>query len=528
MQRTPLDVVHVAIYALCFVAVALLARRRPAFGIAALVAVVPFDFHADVGPTTITLSKVALLAAFTGLVSRRTLGSAGALASPGAPGALAALGNPAARALLLAGAAVAVATALTIVHAAFRGPAIRETLKALDYLALFSIVVVAAREDPAEPPVRYAFAGSLVLVCVLALAQEFGGAPSGFWYHDHPIPRIAGPLEGPNQLAGYLGIALAVVAAYLLANARAPLERIAVAPLERIAIAPLERIAIALASATLVLTVSRAGVIGAIVALALIAAVTPGRPRIRKPMLRQAQHDNGETRHPESVPRHPEPAPRHPEPAPRHPEPVEGRAWKAWRTLVVLVACGAVAGVAVLAAWGFGATHSAAGVQLLDHFSTVAETPHPGAVGTRSQLWHAAIVLWRSSPIFGIGAGNFEFELGRAGYPDLHTHANSLYLQALAEGGVVLGAATLALVATSIVRFARGPFTEPQIVAALGASAGFAVHQLFDLLVFYPKVGELWWIVLALGAARLDGSSRHAELVEARDDAHRDDATRLT
>ena len=518
MQRTPLDVVHVAIYALCFVAVALLARRRPAFGIAALVAVVPFDFHADVGPTTITLSKVALLAAFTGLVSRRTLGSAGALASPGAPGALAALGNPAARALLLAGVAVAVATALTIVHAAFRGPAIRETLKALDYLALFAIVVVAAREDPAEPPVRYAFAGSLVLVCVLALAQEFGGAPSGFWYHDHPIPRIAGPLEGPNQLAGYLGIALAVVAAYLLANARAPLERIAVAPLERIAVAPLERIAIALASATLVLTVSRAGVIGAIVALALIAAVTPGRPRIRKPMLRQAQHDNGETRHPESVPRHPEPAP-------RHPEPVEGRAWKAWRTLVVLVACGAVAGVAVLAAWGFGATHSAAGVQLLDHFSTVAETPHPGAVGTRSQLWHAAIVLWRSSPIFGIGAGNFEFELGRAGYPDLHTHANSLYLQALAEGGVVLGAATLALVATSIVRFARGPFTEPQIVAALGASAGFAVHQLFDLLVFYPKVGELWWIVLALGAARLDGSSRHAELVEARDDAHRDDTT---
>ena len=34
--------------------------------------------------------------------------------------------------------------------------------------------------------------------------------------------------------------------------------------------------------------------------------------------------------------------------------------------------------------------------------------------------------------------------------------------------------------------------------------------------------------VLALGAARLDGSSRHAELVEARDDARRDDATRLT
>jgi O-antigen ligase len=131
----------------------------------------------------------------------------------------------------------------------------------------------------------------------------------------------------------------------------------------------------------------------------------------------------------------------------------------------------------------------------------------PGSVGNRSQLWHAAIILWRAHPIFGIGAGNFEFELARAGYPGLRTHANSLYLQSLAEGGVISFTATLALVVVSIASFVRAP-REPLIVAALAASIGFAIHQFFDLLVFFPKVGELWWILLALAAARAD-AARH-------------------
>jgi O-antigen ligase len=90
----------------------------------------------------------------------------------------------------------------------------------------------------------------------------------------------------------------------------------------------------------------------------------------------------------------------------------------------------------------------------------------------------------------------------------LRTHANSLYLQSLAEGGVITLTATLALVAVSIASFVRAP-REPLIVAALAASIGFAIHQFFDLLVFFPKVGELWWILLALAAARTD-AARHA------------------
>jgi O-antigen ligase len=423
----------VLLYLVAFVAVAVATRERPAFGIAALIAFVPFDFHRDVEHTTLTLSKIGLGAAIAGLSFR------GASIAP--------LRRPAARAFLMAGGAVAVATALTIPGAAHHGPAIRETLKALAYLALFAVVVVAANaavdsgapEAVEDGPVRIALGGTTILVSLIALAQEFGGAPSGVRFAGVSIPRIAGPLEGPNQLAAYLGIALAVTAALRLSRRRAPLETLA----------------LAVGTLTLALTLSRAGAFAALLALTIVALCSPARA-VRR------------------------------------------------RTIVTTALGGAAAGFAVIGTWGVDATRSFGGIDLLARFFTVSEAPSPGAVGDRSELWHAAFVLWRTHPVFGIGAGNFELELARAGYPLLHTHANSLFFQALAEGGVVLLAATLVLAILPIVLFARGPFREPYVVAALAASVGFAAHQVVDLLVFFPKVGELWWIVLALGASRLD------------------------
>jgi O-antigen ligase len=423
--RTPLDALGVVSYALAFVCVAALAHRRPSYAIAALVAVVPFALYRDIGHTTITLSKVALLAAIVGLALRRA--------------DLRRVFDPTARGFAIAGLGVVAATALSIVHADFREPALRETLKACEYLALFATVVVAARADAAQTPVRYAFAATAAIVAVLALAQEFGGAPSGLWYADHAIPRIAGPLEGPNQLAGYLGLALPVVFAHLATRGTT-----------------LERFALLAGSAALVLTISRAGVATTALAVAIVAAFSPARAR---------------------------------------------------NAALAIGACGAVAGVALLAFWGYAATHSLAGFDLLGRFSTFAEVAQPGSVGNRSQLWHAAVILWREHPIFGIGAGNFEFELARAGFPGLRTHANSLYLQSLAEGGIISFAATLGLVSVSIASFVRAP-REPLIVAALAASIGFAIHQIFDFLVFFPKVGELWWILLGLAAARTDAARR--------------------
>jgi len=415
-------------YAIAFVAVAAIGYRRPAYGVAILIALVPFALYRDVGPTTITLFKVTLLAMVAALLAKRCDPST--------------LRRPAARLLLVCGALVVLATALSIWHAAYRGAALRETLKSVEYLLVFATVAIAAAADADSRPIRIALAAVVAVVSLLAIAQEVTGAPSGIWIAKYPIPvpRIAGPLEGPNQLAGYLGIALAILTAFAT---RGTVKRYELA-------------ALAVGSAALVLTISRAGVAASLLGVAVVFAA--GSVRLQR------------------------------------------------RDAVLAIVAGCVFGAIVLACWGLLVTHKFGVTGPLSHFFTVAEAENPGTVGNRSEIWHAAFTLWRGHPFFGIGAGNFERELGLAGYPQLHTHANSLYIQSLVEGGIPLALATLALVVASIGRFARGPFAEPLVAAAFGASIGFAVHQGLDLLVFYPKVGELWWILLALAAVRFDAS----------------------
>jgi O-antigen ligase len=393
------------------VAAALLTTRRPALGIAALLATLPFSPGQAVGPTVLTLPKAVLVGMLAGLLVRRV--------------DLSALRRGPARTIALAGALVLAATAISGLHAVHRGPVLRESLKSLEYLLAFGAVLVAARADWDEPLVRLALAATVTLVAVMALREAGGGGASVVLLDGRTVPRIAGPLEGPNQLGGYLGLALPVILA--AAVLRGPLG--------------IELAALGLGGMALILTLSRASLICTLVALALVAVLARGRSA-----------------------------------AP-----------------LATAAGGVLLGVVALAVQGFAA---------VSHLWSAAEAGNPGAVGRRSQLWAAALRLWHANPLTGVGAGNFELTLGRAGLPGIRTHANSLYLQALAESGVIGLVATLVLVAASILAFARGPFREPFVLGALAASLAFALHQSVDLLVFYPKVGELWWMLLGLGAAR--------------------------
>jgi len=314
------------------------------------------------------------------------------------------------------------ATALTLAHASFYEPVLRETLKNSEYVLLFAAVVCAYRMDPDRAVVRSACIAVTALVALVALSQEFYGATSGLDINGYHLPRVAGPLEGPNQLAGYVDVALPLVLALCIDQPSL--------------VAELTLFFLVLAD---VLTFSRGGLAGTFVATVAIAVTY--RQRILKP--------------------------------------------------VSFMIAGLGAGI--LAA-GIPAHSPTALFRIWDNATT------SGGVGTRTNLWRAALALWREHPIFGIGAGNFELEVGRI-VPGVHTHSNNVYLQSLVEGGIPLFAATVWLTYVSIASFARDRLRSPFVAAAFAASLALALHDVVDWLVFYPKVGGPWWILLGLAAA---------------------------
>jgi O-antigen ligase len=132
-----------------------------------------------------------------------------------------------------------------------------------------------------------------------------------------------------------------------------------------------------------------------------------------------------------------------------------------------------------------------------------------GGLGTRRDLWAAAVSLWRAHPLWGIGAGNYELEVGKLLRAPIKTHANSFYLQSLVEGGLPLLGAALFLIYNSIATF-LGRARTPLTIAALAGSTALALHFILDLLVFYPKVGMQWMILLGIASADLARSKDQA------------------
>jgi O-antigen ligase len=415
---TPLDPPSAALFIGLFIAAAFLTCRRPAYGLAALILVVPIAFAHELAGTTITLPKSALLGVLLGLSTHAQ--STRLLRRSPAPLLLAAIG------------AVLAATALTIVDAAHRGSVAREAFKVLEYAGFFVAAFLCYALDPDDSPLVVATATAAIVVAASALAQELVGAPSGLFIGPAIVPRIAGLLEGPNQLSGYCEIATATLGAWTLVRRSMFVD-----------------VALALVVCTAILTFSRAGWFGLAIVFALLVA---------------------------------------------------WRGRKSWNGLRAAV-FGLVAGLAGAGAWAIVA--HAPGILR----ASLEPSGYAGGVGNRSELWRAAWAMWRARPLLGVGAGNFESALPAYGVFGVRTHANSWYLQSLAEGGIVLFGATVALLVAVIgALLAFRPLksfreTPTWAIAALAATAALALHQVVDYLIFYPKVGSAWWLLIGIGAA---------------------------
>lgn len=410
IERHPLDAVSATAFLLVAVAAAVASYKRPAWGIALLILTGPFAFSHDAWRTTITLPKVVLLGVILALALRRV--------------SIRPLWSREVGPLVVAVLVLIGANALSAIPAAYIDPVLRETAKALEYAIVFACCVLATVADPDPVPFRWALIVAVSLVSLMAMSQEFLGAPSAVYIGGHVVPRIAGPLDGPNQLAGYLGLAIPVLFAFAISTRR-----------------PLHIGACALAFLALVLTLSRAGLVSTLLAIGLLTVILRGAD------------------------------------------------------IRIFLLAGAGALTAVL-----GVLASIGG---LGRIFSVADTASPTGLASRSLLWAAAIKLWTQSPWLGIGAGNFELSLPSVGLLSARTHANSLYFQALAEGGIPLLLASLGTLIVPIVTFVKSRSRDPLVLGAIAATFGLAVHQIFDFLTFYPKVGMLWWILLGVAAGRL-------------------------
>src|SRR5665213_543241 len=305
MIAHPLDAVSAAAFLVAAVAAGYVTFRRPAWGVALLLFVTPFAFYHSVGHTTITLPKTVLLGIVVALLLKRV---------PLQP-----LWAPRARPLIIGALALVAANALTAIPAIHLDAVLREILKSFEYALVFGCALVATAADSDLRPFRFALLGVVALVSLEALTQEFIGAPSVAVVGGHVVQRIAGPLEGPNQLAGYLGLALPV----LLALALLARDRLALG-------------VYMLAFLTIVLTLSRAGIASTLASTGLVLVMA------RRANMRLA-------------------------------------------VVAVLGAC--ATGLAGLAAVG-----------ALNRILSAEEVSNPD-LATRSQLWGAALTLWKRSPL---------------------------------------------------------------------------------------------------------------------------------
>ena len=414
MRRLEIEPVSLAIFVAITIAAFVLGRARPTWAVALLFLTDEIEWTHVHGGIALSVSVLVSAAVGIAFLTQPTL--------------LRTLRRPAVRIVGVGFGAMAIAMLLSAIGAHDRGLVLQELIKLLEYAITFLIAHAAFAAERDDRLVFTSIAVVAAIVSVGALAQLFTGAPSGFPVGSTVVPRIAGLLAGPNQLAGYLGLLLPVVLVFVLELR------------SRLALGSLVLLVLAL-----IATLSRGGALGAAVASLVVLQARPLSAQLR-------------------------------------------------RILVAIVGGIAAIGVLAFVSGTFARVVSAD------------DLTRPDGLGNRTQLWHAAIALFRSSPLVGVGAGNFEIRLGSVGYPGLRTHANSWLFETLADGGIVLLAATVFWIRQAFAAVAVGVRSSPLALAAVAATAGFVAHGLFDDLVFYPTVAGTWWLIVGVAAgSRPDG-----------------------
>jgi len=152
---------------------------------------------------------------------------------------------------------------------------------------------------------------------------------------------------------------------------------------------------------------------------------------------------------------------------------------------------------------------------------------HEGTADLRLEIWQIGIRMWRANPVFGVGAGNFRWNVGKYQSSEQREKydrdlggsviAHSLFVEVLAELGT-LGALVLLLLLwrtwkdlRRVVRLGSGDGRLPlrcYADAVTGAILACLVNGAFLSLLYYSYL----WLFIALGTAIGQLSRSHVEL----------------
>jgi hypothetical protein len=124
----------------------------------------------------------------------------------------------------------------------------------------------------------------------------------------------------------------------------------------------------------------------------------------------------------------------------------------------------------------------------------------PWVVG-RLDLWGAAGQLIAAHPVLGVGPDNFRHfygaELGLEAW-DERVQANNLYLEILADLGVVGLAAFAWVLARPILDLAKQAMTNTLALGVALAIGAFLIHGLLDAFLAFNPTALLFWLLLGL------------------------------
>ena len=137
-------------------------------------------------------------------------------------------------------------------------------------------------------------------------------------------------------------------------------------------------------------------------------------------------------------------------------------------------------------------------------------------IGTRTDIWRAAVSIWEQHPLLGVGVGGFPVAYAESPIPGKlylpntvfqpPPHAHNLFLNLLAEQGIVgflVFAALIVVALRTAIRLRAGPERFMRLLGTglLAALLAFLVHNLFDVTMFDSVTGPYVFVLFGLFAA---------------------------